>query len=342
MKNSKDKPTPVFRRYFSWLVLRLVLFCTSIWLLVRHPEQLDFTEQFGLQGGLSFVNLVFCLIVIDLFTKLLPHASIAMGSRKQYGEYHVPTPRLFGGGVKELMDTAAQLIANAPATLRQKVQSTVEETITSARETAQGVKDASRQIAYSVDVLGVLPWSEEDLTASEILRSDIRRRRQHEIVPVLIFWVIFNALIWLLLDRFGIFNERTALVWTLFYFLFDMICVVLWCPLQLVLMRNRCCTTCQIFNWDGIMTTTPLIPFIGWFPSILVALSLAVLARWELAFMRHPERFDDRTNASLQCANCKDKLCHLRKPLRPRHPSSGQRSVTTTQETTPGNAAVDL
>jgi hypothetical protein len=228
------------------------------------------------------------------------------------------------------MDTATQLIANAPATLRQKAQSTIEETIASARETAQGVKHASRQIAYSVDVLGVLPWSEEDLTASEILRSDIRRRRQREIVPVLIFWIIFNALIWLLLDRFDVFNERTALVWTLFYFLFDMICVVLWCPLQLVLMRNRCCTTCQIFNWDGIMTTTPLIPFIGWFPSILVALSLAVLARWELAFMRHPERFDDRTNASLQCANCKDKLCHLRKPLRPQHPSNSQRSARRT------------
>ena len=226
--------------------------------------------------------------------------------------------------------------------LRQKVQAMVDETITSARDTAQGVKEAGRQIAYSVDVLRMLPWSEEDLTASEILRNDIRRRRQREIVPVIIFWVIFNALIWLLLDRFGVFNERTALVWTLFYFLFDMICVVLWCPLQLVLMRKRCCTTCQIFNWDGIMTTTPLIPFIGWFPSILVVLSLVVLARWELAFMRHPERFDDRTNASLQCANCKDKLCHLRKPLRPRHPSSGQRSVTNTQETTPGNTVVDL
>ena len=235
MKNSKDRPTPVFKRYFSWLICRLILFCASIWLLVNHPEQLDFTERFGFQSGLSFVNLAFCLMVIDLFTKLLPHASIAMGSRKQYGEYHVPTPRLFGGGVKELMDTATQLIANAPATLRQKAQSTIEETITSARETAQGVKDASRQIAYSVDVLGVLPWSEEDLTASEILRSDIRRRRQREIVPVLIFWIIFNALIWLLLDRFDVFNERTALVWTLFYFLFDMICVVLWCPLQLVL-----------------------------------------------------------------------------------------------------------
>ncbi len=97
-----------------------------------------------------------------------------------------------------------------------------------------------------------------------------------------------------------------------------MICVVLWCPLQLVLMRNRCCTTCQIFNWDGIMTVTPLLAIGCWFSWLLIALSLFVLLRWEFAFTRHPERFDERTNASLQCANCRDKLCYLRKPLTPR------------------------
>ena len=64
MKNSKDRPTPVFKRYFSWLICRLILFCASIWLLVNHPEQLDFTERFGFQSGLSFVNLAFCLMVI--------------------------------------------------------------------------------------------------------------------------------------------------------------------------------------------------------------------------------------------------------------------------------------
>jgi hypothetical protein len=132
------------------------------------------------------------------------------------------------------------------------------------------------------------------------------------------FWVAFNVAVGLLLDRYGLFNERTALIWTLFYFVFDMICVVLWCPLQLVLMRNRCCTTCQIFNWDGIMTVTPLLAVGCWFSWILILLATVVLVRWEFAFLRHPERFDERTNASLQCANCTDKLCYLRKPFTPR------------------------
>jgi hypothetical protein len=136
-------------------------------------------------------------------------------------------------------------------------------------------------------------------------------------VPVTVFWITFNVAIGLLLDRFGLLNPRTALVWTLFYFVFDLFSVVLWCPLQLALMRNRCCTTCQIFNWDGIMTVTPLLVCWCWFSVSLVLLALVVLVRWELAFARHPERFDERTNASLQCANCKDKLCYLRNPLTP-------------------------
>ena len=47
-----------------------------------------------------------------------------------------------------------------------------------------------------------------------------------------------------------------------------------------------------------------------------LGLALVVLLRWEIAVALHPERFDERTNASLRCANCTDKLCYLRAPLR--------------------------
>ena len=66
------------------------------------------------------------------------------------------------------------------------------------------------------------------------------------------------------------------------------------------------------------MTVTPLLPVFCWFSELLIIGALVVIVRWELAFVRHPERFDERTNASLQCANCRDKLCYLRKPLTPR------------------------
>lgn len=312
--NNREKPTALFVRYVLQLGLRIALFGVGIWFFVAYPDQLDITTNLGLYHGMDFVDVVFVLMLLDLISKLRPHAKIAMGSRKQYGEFHVPTARLFNGGLKELREQAQNLIEQAPMLL----QSVVTDTRQVMQETAQGVLAAGRQLAYSIDVLRVLPWTEENLTADERLRESIRRNRMHEIIPVIVFWVIFNVAVGLILDRFGLFNPHTAFLWMLFYFVFDMICVVLWCPLQLVLMRNRCCTTCQIFNWDGIMTVTPLLAIGCWFSWTLIALALVVLMRWEFAFARHPERFDERTNASLQCANCKDKLCYLRKPLTPR------------------------
>lgn len=117
------------------------------------------------------------------------------------------------------------------------------------------------------------------------------------------------------LSRLNLLNERIALLWSLMYFVSDMICVVFWCPLQLLLMHNRCCTTCQIFDWDAIMVATPLLFVGGWFGGLLLLLALVILVRWELAALRHPERFDERTNARLTCAQCTDQLCYLRKPF---------------------------
>ena len=306
--------TRLFKQYVVRLVLRTVLFLIAVVMMVVKPEVLDITGNFGIGAGISFVNIAYVLLLFDLLTKLRPHAKIAMGSRKQYVEFHVPTAQLFEGGPRELMDQARALAAQGQELLGQAVTNTRQ----AMEETTKGVAEAGKQFAADIDFLRMLPWSEENLTASEALRHSIRQRRLGEIAPVFVFWVLLNLCVGLLLERFGVLNERSVLLWTLFYFMFDMVSVVLWCPLQLLLMRNRCCTTCQIFNWDGIMTATPLFTVGGWFGWTLIALSLFVLLRWELAFVRHPERFDERTNASLSCTNCRDKLCHLRKPLTPR------------------------
>ena len=47
----------------------------------------------------------------------------------------------------------------------------------------------------------------------------------------------------------------------------------------------------------------------------LLALSMALLVRWELTFFRHPERFSERTNDYLRCQNCTEKLCAHKKQL---------------------------
>ena len=61
----------------------------------------------------------------------------------------------------------------------------------------------------------------------------------------------------------------------------DLICVLIWCPFRLI-MKNRCCTTCRIFNWDHLMMFSPLIFMGGFFASSLVILSAVAWLVWEL------------------------------------------------------------
>ena len=48
----------------------------------------------------------------------------------------------------------------------------------------------------------------------------------------------------------------------------------------------------------------------------LLALSVALLVRWEITFYLHPERFSEKTNDYLQCRNCTEKLCVHKKQLK--------------------------
>ena len=88
-----------------------------------------------------------------------------------------------------------------------------------------------------------------------------------------------------------------------------MICILFFCPFQSWLMKNKCCVTCRIYNWDYAMMFTPLFFVKNGFTWSLLALSVALLIRWELTFYRHPERFSENTNAYLKCKNCTEKLC---------------------------------
>lgn len=300
--HTRGRSTPLFLSYVAQLIVRALVFAAAVYLLVTMPSHLDPFEYFGFKHGLSFVDIVFALLVIDAASKLYPSAKIAMGSLKQYRTFHKPTQMLVKGGRDEILSYLRTVQDDGKAI---------------AGETVEGMRETARVLAQG----SLLDAGESAVPVSfsldEALRHDIRRKRLHEIIPVVVFWIVFNALIAVLLAWQGWLTVPVCFTWMLFYFLFDMICVVAWCPLQLVLMRNRCCTTCQIFNWDAAMTATPLIFVGGLFSWIVGILAVVVLVRWELAFVRHPERFDERTNASLACANCTDHFCRLRGPLAP-------------------------
>lgn len=124
---------------------------------------------------------------------------------------------------------------------------------------------------------------------------------------VLVLWGLIITILGVLYYC-NIINEICLFMISVFFYVCDLICVLIWCPFRL-LMRNKCCTTCRIFNWDHLMMFLPLI-FIGGFFSIsLVLIALLAWLVWEICVMIYPERFFEMTNAALKCSKCTDKLC---------------------------------
>lgn len=124
---------------------------------------------------------------------------------------------------------------------------------------------------------------------------------------VMILWVLLIAAIGALY-YFNIINKVWLFMISVFFYVCDLICVLIWCPFRLI-MKNKCCTTCRIFNWDHLMMFSPLI-FVGGFYSIsLVVMAILAWLVWEACIMLYPERFCEMTNASLKCIKCTDKLC---------------------------------
>ena len=124
---------------------------------------------------------------------------------------------------------------------------------------------------------------------------------------VFLLWCALIAVIGLLYGG-GYISPIGLFIISVFVYVCDLICVLLWCPFRLV-MRTRCCTTCRIFNWDHLMMFSPLIFLGGFYTISLVVLALAAWLVWELCVMLYPERFWEHSNAALKCSECTDKLC---------------------------------
>ena len=134
-------------------------------------------------------------------------------------------------------------------------------------------------------------------------------------LSIIIAWTILNGLIGTLYYT-GVIDEGVLLLISLAYSACDMICILFFCPFHTWFMKNKCCVTCRIYNWDYAMMFTPLIFINDWFYRSILICALLLLVRWEITYKLHPERFSENTNASLSCANCTEKLCHHKKQLK--------------------------
>lgn len=106
----------------------------------------------------------------------------------------------------------------------------------------------------------------------------------------------------------GVIGDPGLFLISVVFYVCDLICVLIWCPFRLIL-KNRCCTTCRIFNWDHLMMFTPMMFIKGFYSRSLLILSAVVWLIWELCVLLYPERFWEYSNEALQCSACTDKLC---------------------------------
>ena len=124
---------------------------------------------------------------------------------------------------------------------------------------------------------------------------------------VMVLWIALILVI-SVLHISGIIDTSLMLLISVLFYVCDLICVLIWCPFRLI-MKNKCCTTCRIFNWDHLMMFSPLITVPGFYTLTLVGLAAVIWIVWELCVFTYPERFWENSNMALKCSECTDKLC---------------------------------
>jgi hypothetical protein len=89
----------------------------------------------------------------------------------------------------------------------------------------------------------------------------------------------------------------------------DYFCIMLWCPFRIYFLKNSCCNTCRISNWDRIMKFSVLIFIPNIFTITIFVLGSLIFLYWEFQHYQHPERFYRISNQTLWCTNCDKITC---------------------------------
>lgn len=140
-----------------------------------------------------------------------------------------------------------------------------------------------------------------------------KKRLDRGAVKVLLFYVLLNG-VWAMLYWIGILRAQELFLIMLVYYVGDMICANGFCPFKLIFMKNRCCNICRIYNWDALMLVIPLLIVPSVYSYSLGAVAVVYTIVWEWNYNRHPERFLEGCNATINCKNCKHGMCPKRFP----------------------------
>ena len=131
---------------------------------------------------------------------------------------------------------------------------------------------------------------------------------------VMLVWLSFNA-IFGVLYLLGIIQSGDLLMLSVLYFLFDYICILFFCPFQTFIMKNKCCINYRIYDWGHFMMFTPMLFIKNFFSWSLFFTSIIVLIHWEVSYSKHPERYWEGSNLTLQCSHCKEQTCQIKRKI---------------------------
>ena len=177
-------------------------------------------------------------------------------------------------------------------------------------------------LVYAVEmVLRLFPSSYESMGCQKQFTRNYKptgkaldKPSEKPIWAIFFAWIALNGAIGALYFT-HIIDQWVLLLVALAYGVCDMICILFFCPFQTWFMKNRCCGTCRIYNWDFLMMCTPLIFIDSWYTRSLTLLAAVLFIKWEVTAFLHPERFCTDTNHALSCAECEEKLCHHKTQL---------------------------
>ena len=141
--------------------------------------------------------------------------------------------------------------------------------------------------------------------------KDYTKKNRLRAVRALVFWILLNGVLAYIYFKMDLSPVYMYLLFV-FYYWSDMFCVNVWCPFHKIIVRNKCCNECRIYNWGHIMYLTPLIFIKSFWTYSLVVVGIFLFIQWEYMNLKHPERFSPISNKTLRCGNC-DHDCRYNK-----------------------------
>lgn len=256
--------------YFSKLIFRILILIYIVYLYIANNSEFDIILSWNMFNHLSPLHILYVLWIYDMVCQLVPKSkNIALGSQKLF-------LNKFKDGKIDIKGIALDL---------------KDEVNIQRERLKEGIEDTKNRLVH-------IKYNQ--------LRDYVINTTK-KAYKVFAIWASLMIIIGILYFTHLISYKEIFLI-SVIFFVCDLICVLIWCPFRLIL-GNKCCTTCRIFNWDHAMMFLPFIFIPGLYTTTLLLLSIAIWIVWEVYMMLYPERFWEVTNASLRCSECTDKLC---------------------------------